>query len=258
MTQHPQNQTKSVGQRAEFCVTASGSQPLSYQWRKNGTPIGGANNPCFAIDPVGTCDAGNYDCVVTNSCGSATSNQATLTISSSVIQSAAAAKATADGTAVTLVGPVVTRVFGSFFYVEDANRASGIRVNLCSGAAAPGEGNTPMILGVLDTILGERVIRDALLTPYGSSTIPKPVGMNNASANRRLPVGLFVTVWGKATVPPGATNRFTLNDGSRSGIEIVLYGVPLPENGLFLKVRGALGWEGTKPVIHVNSQSDLW
>ncbi len=76
----PLSQTKIVGQSVTFCVAASGSAPLGYQWRKNGSNISGANSSCYTIQSVNSSDAGSYSCVVTNSCGTITSSAATLTI----------------------------------------------------------------------------------------------------------------------------------------------------------------------------------
>jgi hypothetical protein len=79
ITAHPASQTKCVGQSVTFSVSASGTG-LSYQWRKNSTNISGATGSSYTISSVTTADAGSYDCVVTNSCGSVTSNAATLTV----------------------------------------------------------------------------------------------------------------------------------------------------------------------------------
>ena len=80
ITAHPQSQSSCVGQSVTFNVTATGTAPLSYQWRKGGGNIGGATGNSYTINPVNSGDAGNYDCVVTNGCGSLTSNAATLTV----------------------------------------------------------------------------------------------------------------------------------------------------------------------------------
>ena len=39
ITQHPSDQTVAEGETATFSVGASGTSPLSYQWRKNGSNI---------------------------------------------------------------------------------------------------------------------------------------------------------------------------------------------------------------------------
>ncbi|MBX7221560.1 MAG: immunoglobulin domain-containing protein [Blastocatellia bacterium] len=87
ITTHPGNATASPGGSASFTVAASGTAPLGFQWRKgttnltNGGNISGATTATLTINPVGSGDAAsNYNCVVTNSCGSATSNNASLTV----------------------------------------------------------------------------------------------------------------------------------------------------------------------------------
>jgi hypothetical protein len=83
ITQQPANQTVAVDQTATFTVGASGTSPLSYQWRKNGSNISGATGSSYTTPPVSSSDDGStYSCVVTNSYGSATSNSAILTVSS--------------------------------------------------------------------------------------------------------------------------------------------------------------------------------
>ncbi|QOJ14466.1 MAG: immunoglobulin domain-containing protein [Planctomycetia bacterium] len=79
ISEHPSNATPCVGQPAAFSVTASDA--TGYQWRKNTNPIGGANGPSYSIPSVVVGDAGSYDCVVSNACGSVISNAASLTIS---------------------------------------------------------------------------------------------------------------------------------------------------------------------------------
>ena len=76
---HPDSQTPCVGESAQLCVVATGTD-LDYQWQKDGTDIPGANSDCYAIPSVVCNDAGSYTCRVSNSCGSQTSNAATLTV----------------------------------------------------------------------------------------------------------------------------------------------------------------------------------
>ncbi len=80
ITTHPQSQTKTAFESVTFSMTATGTEPFSYQWRKNGTDISGATGSSYTISSLVTADAGNYDVVLTNSCGSVTSNAATLTV----------------------------------------------------------------------------------------------------------------------------------------------------------------------------------
>lgn len=81
ITQHPGNQTVIAGQTATFIVAASGTLPLSYQWRRNGADIQGAISASYTTNQLTTGDNGaQFSCFVSNSFGNALSNAATLTV----------------------------------------------------------------------------------------------------------------------------------------------------------------------------------
>jgi hypothetical protein len=80
ITQQPASLVVTQGNSATFSVTASGSAPLSYQWRFNGGNIGGANGTSYNIPSAQPANAGNYTVVVSNNNGSVTSQVATLTV----------------------------------------------------------------------------------------------------------------------------------------------------------------------------------
>ena len=85
ITTQPQSQTKAVGTSVTFSVVASGTAPLSYQWKKNTVNISGATSSSYTIASVQTGDAATYTCYVSNSCGNVTSSGAVLTVSSDII-----------------------------------------------------------------------------------------------------------------------------------------------------------------------------
>ncbi len=77
----PSNQSVMAGQPATFSVAASGTQPFSYQWAKNGAPISGAISPNYTTPATTSADDGStFAVTVTNSAGSMTSNPATLSV----------------------------------------------------------------------------------------------------------------------------------------------------------------------------------
>jgi glucose/arabinose dehydrogenase len=83
ITQHPANQTVNVGEPATFSVVASGSPPLSYQWKRNGTNIPGATSSTYTISSTTPADDGAvFRSVVKNSFGSVRSNKAVLRVRS--------------------------------------------------------------------------------------------------------------------------------------------------------------------------------
>ncbi|THU41213.1 DNRLRE domain-containing protein [Niastella caeni] len=80
ITTQPQSISVSQGNTATFSVTATGNPAPTYQWRRNGTNISGATSATYSITNVQPSHAGTYSVVVTNSAGSVTSNNATLTV----------------------------------------------------------------------------------------------------------------------------------------------------------------------------------
>jgi hypothetical protein len=76
----PQSRTNIAGTTATFTVSATGTTPLSYQWRLNNSLLGGANGSALTLTNVQTSDAGNYSVVITNVAGAITSSPAALTI----------------------------------------------------------------------------------------------------------------------------------------------------------------------------------
>lgn len=79
ITNQPQNFTAVAGETATFTVTAGGTAPLSYQWRRNGAPVG-LNSDSLTLNNVRTNQAGDFTVVVSNSINSATSSPAHLTV----------------------------------------------------------------------------------------------------------------------------------------------------------------------------------
>ncbi|MEQ2009067.1 MAG: immunoglobulin domain-containing protein [Limisphaerales bacterium] len=73
ITAQPVSQTVSVGQSVSFTVTATGTAPLNYQWRKDGTNLNGATSATYNLAGVQTNQAGSYTVVVSNAAGSITS-----------------------------------------------------------------------------------------------------------------------------------------------------------------------------------------
>jgi hypothetical protein len=76
----PLSQTVAQGLNASLSVTASGTEPLSYQWIFSGTNLAGATTSVLVLTNLQATNAGSYTVVVTNSAGSITSAPAMLAI----------------------------------------------------------------------------------------------------------------------------------------------------------------------------------
>ncbi|HEV8076620.1 MAG TPA: Ig-like domain-containing protein, partial [Candidatus Acidoferrum sp.] len=81
ITAQPANTTVTVGQTASFSVGASGTSPLTYQWRKNAANISGATASSYLTPATTSGDnSAKFDVVVSNPDGSMTSSAAVLTV----------------------------------------------------------------------------------------------------------------------------------------------------------------------------------
>lgn len=86
ITGQPVSRTVVTAENASFTVTASGTTPMTYQWRKDGSPISdggavsGTTTPTLLLTGVTAANGGSYDVIVTNALGFATSSAATLLV----------------------------------------------------------------------------------------------------------------------------------------------------------------------------------
>lgn len=81
ITVQPQDQAVFGGQTAIFNVTADGTAPLQYQWKKNNVDISGATASTYTTAATILADhQSTFSCTVTNSFGSVASSNATLLV----------------------------------------------------------------------------------------------------------------------------------------------------------------------------------
>ena len=78
ITVQPQSETNTVGNAVTFLVCATSLTPLAYQWQFNGTNLFEATNTTLTLPNAFPTNAGAYTVVITNTCGSVTSNPAML------------------------------------------------------------------------------------------------------------------------------------------------------------------------------------
>ena len=80
ITSQPASQSVLPGTNVTFSVSATGGEPLSYQWRLNGANIPGATNSTYSITNVQPADGGSYDVLAANPGGAVASLIATLKV----------------------------------------------------------------------------------------------------------------------------------------------------------------------------------
>lgn len=86
-TQQPLSDTASISDNVTFECIAEGAEPMTYQWKKAGVPIGGESGSATSGNPIQLTltnvqvgDQGAYTCEVSNAAGTVESAVAVLTI----------------------------------------------------------------------------------------------------------------------------------------------------------------------------------
>jgi hypothetical protein len=86
ISSQPTSAKITAGQTATFIIAATGTAPMTYQWKKNGAAISGATSPTYTTPGETTTDNNaQFTVAVSNSAGSAASNAAILTVSASTL-----------------------------------------------------------------------------------------------------------------------------------------------------------------------------
>lgn len=80
INQQPIGFTKCVGNTGILSVSASGTEPLSYQWYKDNNPISGATQNQLILSSLQTSDMGDYFCRISNIHGSTDSYTAHIVV----------------------------------------------------------------------------------------------------------------------------------------------------------------------------------
>ncbi len=166
-------------------------------------------------------------------------------------------KAQPDGTFVAVAGKVVTAGFGTFFYIEEPDGSSGIRVDSLVGFTP---GSLVTVTGIIGTSSnGERVITAAGVGMSGSGPIPAAALIRNSdlggeALNQYTPgvldgigpnnIGLLVSVAGKVTYVGAGycyvdDGSMKTNDGSgHLGVRVDTSAITAPGLNTYAVIKG--------------------
>jgi hypothetical protein len=209
ITAQPQSATVVVGQAAQFSVTAAGSTPMTFQWRRNGAPVG-TNSASYTIAAAATTDAGAYDVVITNPAGSVTSTAATLTVAPPVAVTISSGPATlgtgASATyAATVTGSATTTVTWS------VQEQGGGTISSAGVYTAPAAAGTYTIVATSTADNTKQATRSVTVFAAGNLR----VGQGG------LPPGVAATI--SVAGPNGFTGSLTQVDQTLSGVPVGAY-----------------------------------
>ncbi|MFQ3549147.1 MAG: hypothetical protein SNJ70_05300 [Armatimonadota bacterium] len=183
------------------------------------------------------------------------------------------AKGLNDGQWVSLANTYISALTGAvgpdFFYIQQVNVPSGIRVE---GATSEALGNKVTVVGKLKTLSnGERAIELSSISPDGGSFNVKPYGMNSKAigggtfGNIAGPtngvgtnnVGLLSRIAGKVENSNPTNKTFNINDGGVIIKCIATGSTSVPANGNIASVTGVISLENGQAVLLVRGQSDM-
>lgn len=174
-------------------------------------------------------------------------------------------KSADDNTDVEVTSAVVTGVYDGFFYIEDTNRVSGIKV--VSGDTVS-IGDVVDVIGTMGTANAERYISAATVTVCSTDTIA-PLGMTGKSINGSglSGVGLLVRTWGEVTYVNSTDGYCYIDDGSGISDGPAYTGVKVITSGLsnqssiavdsYYELTGVLGMSESGCVIYPQTSTSL-
>src|SRR5437773_2681444 len=225
ITTQPINQTVTAGQTGSFSVTASGTAPLTYQWRKNGTAISGATSSSYTTPAATTPDNGAlFSILVSNASGSATSNAATLTVS--------AASGTVKITTTQFPGGTLSGAYNATLAASGGT--TPYTWSLASGALPTGLALSPSgALSGTPSVLGS----------FPFTVQVKDAAAHTASSNFSINVVNPVASVAISSPANGATVSGTINVSGTASDTVSLSSVQLSvDSGAYSNASGTTSW----------------
>jgi len=111
---NPASSTICLDGNVSFSVTKTGTNVVTYQWKKNGVAISGATAATLALTNAQVADAGAYTVVITDASGAtSTSSAGTLTVTNNTKYTIPDYTTCAINTPFTLTGTVVAGTAGA-------------------------------------------------------------------------------------------------------------------------------------------------
>lgn len=218
ITSQPSAITAKVGDSVSFSVVATGSDPLTYQWYKNGAKIDSIANPTasmatLTLSNISIADAANYNVAVSNAAGSKTSTSVSLTVQQvPVITSQPSSINVALGKSFTLSvsatgnptptyqwyknGALISGATGSSYAVSSATASSAgsysVKVSNVAGSVISNNATV--------AITATLTVKNAYPS-YGSVT-SSPIGINcGTTCSAGFAVNSSITLTAKPTLP---------------------------------------------------------
>lgn len=124
ITAHPTGATVVAGASLTLSATATGDQPLTYQWQLGGTNLVGQTNTSLTLTNIQMAHRGEYRIVVNNSSGTAVSQIATVAIKNPVSGYTLTDLGQGDSPAINNSGKILVNNGGIAYLIDGSTRLS--------------------------------------------------------------------------------------------------------------------------------------
>ncbi|MES2920362.1 MAG: immunoglobulin domain-containing protein [Verrucomicrobiota bacterium] len=185
-TLHPESVAAISGSTVTFTATARGTDPIAWQWTRNGAPVDGATTSSLTLTNVQPSAVGSYRVTATNTVDDTSSDAASLTITTVAappgIYVAPGGTAAAPGTIAqpTTLAEAVTRIApGGIIYLRGGTYNYNTQVTIARGNNGTSDLLRKSILAFTPANgIPEEPVLDFSSQPYGStSSVSNPRGI---------------------------------------------------------------------------------
>jgi sugar lactone lactonase YvrE len=230
----PASQVVWQGQNAVLSVVATGTQPLVYQWRFNGSDLPGATGSAIVLAPVAAANAGTYSVLITNSAGMAASSNAVLVVTSVALWgNNSFGQSTVPVGAANLIAVaagawhnVGLRVDGTVIaWGNNSDGQCNVPTNMQDALSAAAGGYHSLALRANGRVAawGANDHGQTNVSPAATNVTALAAGTWHSLALRRdgRVAAWGDNGWGQATVPPGLTNVIAISAGGGHNLALL-------------------------------------
>jgi hypothetical protein len=218
-----------MGQMGTFNVIATGTAPLSYQWRKNSANISGATAASYTTPATTTGDNNaKFDVVVTNSISSLTSAQATLTVNAapvapSITTQPASQTVSAGQMATFSVVAAGTAPLSYQWRKNSANISGATAASYTTPVTTTADNNTSFDVVVTNSVSSVTSAQATL----GVNSVPVAPTITTPPANQTVTAGQTATFSVVATGTAPLTYQWQKNGSDITGATSASYTTPV-------------------------------
>jgi hypothetical protein len=253
---HPSSVGTGEGETVSFSVVAQGSEPLTYQWQKDGVPLAGEQEATYTIASVSTGDVGSYTCVVDNATNRPVESDAaalTLNPEPPVMTAQPVSKTVPAGNPVTFTATVAGNPSPSVQWYHDSVAIEGateLSYTLAAVTEADAgvyqlhatnsEGEATSVAAVLTVLPGEDVLNSTKIAVSGElyDESGNPVGPDPS-----MPVSVDATInlfAGESAHTPVYTESFLASNGQDAQVRTGQFCVRLGEGSTEYNLQAVL------------------